>query len=213
MNYKLFNSGNKISSQLGRSMVEMVGVLAIVGLLGIGGIAGYVKGSHQLRTNKLKDDISHLVANIRTVFLTQNNYQALSERMAIGTGIVPEDMISTDKQNIINRHKGSVFIKSAETIDDVNGAFIIIFNGLDSLTCQELLLENWGSDIQTGFIGMTIKSDGDLTIETSSLVPHDFTSSEVTFRATDLQQNNVQRNYNVCNCGTANLCAIAWKFI
>ena len=134
MNKELLNTNNKKLSQLGRSMVEMVGVLAIAGLLGIGGIAGYVKGSHQLRTNKLKDDISHLIANIRTVFLTQNNYQSLSERMAIGTGIVPEDMISPDKQSIINRHKGSVLIKSAATIDDEDGAFIVIFNGLDSLT-------------------------------------------------------------------------------
>ena len=31
-------------SQSGRSMVEMLGVLAIIGVLSIGGIAGYLRG-------------------------------------------------------------------------------------------------------------------------------------------------------------------------
>ena len=125
-------------TQLGRSMIEMLGVLSIVGVLSIGGIAGYVKASHQLRTNKLKDDISHLIANIRTVFYVQNNYDALSVIAAINSGIVPEYMIAEDGVHMVNRKKGSILIGPAATNLNESGAFILIFNGLDSKTCHSL---------------------------------------------------------------------------
>ena len=48
-------------SVCGRSMVEILGVLAIVGVLSIGGIAGYVTASRNLRINNLKDEVSTIV--------------------------------------------------------------------------------------------------------------------------------------------------------
>ena len=53
-NNKIKKFLKKLSS--GRSMVEMIGVMAIVGCLSIGGLAGYVKASHILRTNKLVEE-------------------------------------------------------------------------------------------------------------------------------------------------------------
>lgn len=38
----------KIKSQLGRSMVEMLGVLAIIGVLSIGGVTGYRYAMRQI---------------------------------------------------------------------------------------------------------------------------------------------------------------------
>ena len=40
------------NEQSGRSMVEMLGVLAIIGVLSIGGIAGYSKAMAKFRVNK-----------------------------------------------------------------------------------------------------------------------------------------------------------------
>lgn len=199
--------------QFGRSMIEMLGVLAIVGVLSIGGIAGYVKASHQLRTNKLKDDISHLVANIRTVFYTQNSYDALSVVSAINSGVVPEYMIAEDGTSMVNRKKGSIDIGPAATNLNENGAFILIFNGLDALTCRSLASENWGSDIQTGFLGMTIKKDGDLTIATSKMTDKEFQTDDTTFNAKDLPQSLITSSYESCNCGSMDICSIAWKFL
>ena len=36
----------------GRSMVEMLGVLAVIGVLSIGGIAGYTLGMNKYRANQ-----------------------------------------------------------------------------------------------------------------------------------------------------------------
>lgn len=48
------------NNQKGRSMVEMLGVLAIIGVLSIGGIAGYTMALNRYRANELLDIASKL---------------------------------------------------------------------------------------------------------------------------------------------------------
>ena len=45
----------------GRSMIEMLGVLAIVGVLTVGGIAGYGKAMEQFKINKIIQDYNMLI--------------------------------------------------------------------------------------------------------------------------------------------------------
>ena len=45
----------KVKSQSGRSMVEMLGVLAIIGVLSVGGIAGYSLSMRRHRANGVVD--------------------------------------------------------------------------------------------------------------------------------------------------------------
>ena len=74
----------------GRSMVEMIGVLAIVGVLSIGGIAGYMTASHTMRTNKLKDEITTIIANIRSMYFSARDYESLNEITVINAGLIPD---------------------------------------------------------------------------------------------------------------------------
>ena len=48
-------------NQSGRSMIEMLGVLAIIGVLSVGGIAGYSKAMEQFRINKAISEYSYLI--------------------------------------------------------------------------------------------------------------------------------------------------------
>lgn len=43
----------KLNQESGRSMVEMLGVLAIIGVLSIGGIAGYTMAMNRYRANEV----------------------------------------------------------------------------------------------------------------------------------------------------------------
>ena len=45
----------------GRSMIEMLGVLAIVGILSVGGIAGYSKAMTKFKVNKAVNDYSSMI--------------------------------------------------------------------------------------------------------------------------------------------------------
>lgn len=51
-------------NEFGRSMVEMLGVLAIIGVLSAGALAGYSKAMMQHRLNKHTDEISYLLATV-----------------------------------------------------------------------------------------------------------------------------------------------------
>ena len=48
----------------GRSMIEMLGVLAIVGVLSVGGIAGYSKAMEKWKENKVVGEYSYLIQGI-----------------------------------------------------------------------------------------------------------------------------------------------------
>ena len=57
------------NEQSGRSMVEMLGVLAIIGVLSVGGISGYSKAMAKYKLTKAQDQLTMMIMNIRTAYL------------------------------------------------------------------------------------------------------------------------------------------------
>ena len=51
-------------NEIGRSMIEMLGVLAIVGVLSVGGIAGYSKAMLTYRSNKQIEQLVSIITSI-----------------------------------------------------------------------------------------------------------------------------------------------------
>ena len=145
----------------GRSMVEMLGVLAIIGVLSVGGIAGYSKAMNKYKINKTTDQVSMLVANIRTLFSSQGDYANLSNVNAIKFGVVPNDMYDASSGatsgKITNAFGGSVTIKAAQARNGdtaQNEAFIIEYDGLSSEACVTVATGDWGSGQASGLVGM-----------------------------------------------------------
>lgn len=52
------------NNQFGRSMIEMLGVLAIIGVLSVGGIAGYSKAMEKWKVNKAIEEYSFLIQGL-----------------------------------------------------------------------------------------------------------------------------------------------------
>ena len=48
----------------GRSMIEMLGVLAIIGVLSVGGIAGYSKAMEKFKVNKTIEEYSFMITDL-----------------------------------------------------------------------------------------------------------------------------------------------------
>ena len=73
------------NNESGRSMVEMLGVLAIIGVLSIGGIAGYTQAMKKYKTNEAVNTIamaavlcSTRTSTTQTVTLPTSTYVTLS---------------------------------------------------------------------------------------------------------------------------------------
>ena len=144
----------------GRSMVEMLGVLAIIGVLSVGGIAGYSKAMNKYKINKTTDQVSMLVANIRTLFSSQGDYTGLDNASAIKFGVVPNEMYDSSDSTgstMKNAFNGAVTITSDAARSGQTGvkdAFIIEYNGLSEEACITIATGDWGSGQSSGLIAI-----------------------------------------------------------
>ena len=158
----------------GRSMVEMLGVLAIIGVLSVGGIAGYSKAMNKYKINKTTDQVSMLVANIRTLFSSQGNYKGLTNAQAIKFGVVPNDMYtpksgSAEITEIKNAFGGQVYIAaSGGRAENDNEAFVIVYSGLTSEACVTIATGDWGSGQASGLIGIAAAGNNATAVDTES---------------------------------------------
>ena len=183
------------NEQNGRSMVEMLGVLAIIGVLSVGGIAGYSKAMTKFKINKSMDQISMLVANIRTLFSGQRNYSGLSNQNAISFGIIPSEM-DGGGQVITNAFAGDVTIGTAEANGNNDAAFTIKYEGLGQEACVTMATSDWGSGSSSGLVSMNVgNSEADGTA----------------YSGADLPVSLINAAAN-CNCATAT-CSIQWTYL
>ena len=185
------------NEQNGRSMVEMLGVLAIIGVLSVGGIAGYSKAMTKFKINKSMDQISTLVANIRTLFSGQRNYSGLNNANAVSFGIIPNEMDGGGGV-ITNAFAGNVTIGTAAAVDkgDTNAAFTIKYEGLGQEACVTMATSDWGSGSSSGLVNMSVSADG---------------GEGTTYTGADLPITLINAAAN-CGCATAS-CSIQWTYL
>ena len=208
----------KHNEQSGRSMIEMLGVLAIIGVLSVGGIAGYSKAMNKFKTNKVADNVSMLVANIKTLYAQQNTYNGLENKTAISMGVVPDELgTNATSGTLTNAFSGPVYIAASDsTAGDDDKAFTIVFTKLSREACISLVTNDWGSGYSSGLIaieatGADMSTHGDLDAvkigdagtANKSATPGGKTQPvpmAVTAAAT------------ACDCKSGNTCSIAWKY-
>ncbi len=146
------------SEQSGRSMVEMLGVLAIIGVLSVGGIAGYSKAMAKFKTSKALDQVSTTVANVRTLYSGQPNYSGLNTEIAIKMGAIGAEMLSgqspTTAKVAYNAFNGVVTISATKVSNRDNGGFELVFSGLSKEACVQMASSDWGSGSGSGLVSV-----------------------------------------------------------
>lgn len=75
----------------GRSMIEMLGVLAIIGVLSVGGIAGYSKAMTQFKVNKIIAETNQLIADAHEYALKDKSFSIpYNKGIKKSLGLCPE---------------------------------------------------------------------------------------------------------------------------
>ena len=69
---KSYMTKNNTQNESGRSMVEMLGVLAIIGILSIGGLSGYSRAMKKYRANELINEASRRAISVAEQFMYGN---------------------------------------------------------------------------------------------------------------------------------------------
>ncbi len=182
------------SVQSGRSMIEMLGVLAIIGVLSVGGIAGYSKAMNKYRINKAIEQITLISGNIRTFFgrqkitnigaecyyVNNNIYTTIALRndgcpAFKKAKIIPDEMLTLDADGKITAITGAfgerVEIKQYDSGD--GNTSIEYYIGANEEACIELATYDWRS-VNINYIGVLSNGDGSKSSRFSSLpVPID----------------------------------------
>ena len=159
----------EIKNQNGRSMIEMLGVLAIIGVLSVGGIAGYSKAMMKYRINKTIEQITLIAGNVRTFFAPQKSYEGVNKNKILRKAkIIPDEMWYSDT-SIINVFGYGVYVENAyKSTSGDNKAFKITYKlpSSEENFCIELLSQDW-TDV--GIIGIQINAPHTATTNVSNL--------------------------------------------
>ena len=162
----------------GRSMIEMLGVLAIIGVLSVGGIAGYSKAMHRYKVNKTIEQITYMAGSIRSFFAPQKSYNGLGDgEVERKAGLVPDDMWGEEYRKtggkfgpgrtiviLVNNNVWGGYVNltpeyrnSYEINQDIYKAFSISYSELSEETCIDLITQDWTN---AGVSMITVSTEG-----------------------------------------------------
>ena len=125
---------NKKHNQSGRSMIEMLGVLAIVGVLSAGGIAGYSMAMQSYKTNQLVEKVNLIAMRARGIY--KGDY----------TGISGDNLINSGKITDVNNPFGGIITIKASTAYSSKVFTMYTGYNVPSEACMELLQTDYGSN-------------------------------------------------------------------
>lgn len=152
-------------NESGRSMIEMLGVLAIVGVLSVGGIAGYSRAMSKFRENKTVDMVSHIAANTRILYGSQKSYKGLNDSIAEKAKLFPEGNNAnpfggSNPVSIKSATRGTAIAENAEDTSGDEKAFVIVVPDVPVESCINLLTIDWGTGTGGGIIAIGTDEDG-----------------------------------------------------
>ena len=119
----------------GRSMVEMLGVLAIIGVLSVGAISGYSKAMFKYKLNKQTEQLTQLYYAVLQIDITDGNMIPYLEKL----NLIPQNMIAENRNYIYDifnlqivlsadsAHK-NVVVSMTDTHDQNNAVCLNILN-------------------------------------------------------------------------------------
>lgn len=201
------------ANPLGRSMIEMLGVLAIIGVLSVGGIAGFSKMLAHQKIMQTQEQINAIAAKLSSVGAEASSFSGLNNKTAIKFGAIPSEAIVDVKAGTLqNPYKGE--IKILPTIDEAS--YLIIYTKLPKDACIALATMEWGGNnssfvrigafsteayLGQGLLGAAMNSDNEGAIEKNLSVV--FPADKTPISPSDA--------VNGCSC-PQNICVMAWRF-
>ena len=126
----------------GRSIVEMLGVLAIMGVITVMGISGYSQAIGKINRNKVVEDVTRIVQEVRGLYAGKTDVYT-----SVPAGSENDDLLlSIGFRRTSDKHPfGGVYYVSPANEED-SGAkrfFNVNITGLDKQDCFYLCTSNW----------------------------------------------------------------------
>lgn len=148
---------NKLSNMAGRSMIEMLGVLAIIGVLSVGGIAAFSQMLSRYKITQTYEQINAIAAKLSAVGSEAASYDGLDNKAAIKFGAIPKEaIVDAEEGTLENLFKGEIQIIPGQFNSNVASmSYIIVYSNLPKDACMHLATQDWGRK-GSSFLNMII---------------------------------------------------------
>ena len=125
------------NNESGRTMLEMLGVLAIMGVIMLGAISGIGFGIEMYKINATRNEIEEISSGIVDLYSWSRDYSGLDNN---GAQIICENDITTactsaNPPSLKSKWSGDIRVASKEG----GKKFTITYVGLDELPCGRLI--------------------------------------------------------------------------
>lgn len=142
------------SQESGRSMVEMLGVLAIVGVLSVGGIAGYSQAMSKFKITKAMDQVQTIITNMRTLYASSRTYSKLEASAAYSVGLLTDETYNEGETAGLNPFGGEIIFG----VGNNNRSFTVQYTKITPEACVKIATADWGADESSGLISLTVNT-------------------------------------------------------
>ena len=141
-------------NQQGRSMIEMLGVLAIVGVLTVGGLSIIGKARKQQELTQLLSEVAEVVNNTKKLSCQYDSGYKSYTQMLCQSDEYPKSVeCSGSNENTIITTSSDVTVKiEAKTESEIN-YFVAHLENMEEDQCVYLASSDWGHRHSNGFIG------------------------------------------------------------
>ncbi|MDO4162005.1 MAG: type 4 pilus major pilin [Pseudomonadota bacterium] len=203
----------KSTNMSGRSMIEMLGVLAIIGVLSVGGIAAFTQMMARQKISQTQTQINAIAAKISAIGSEASSYSGLNNKTAVKFGAIPGEAVVDAANGVLsNPFGGNITVSATDEAGDVM-SYTITYTNLTKDACIFLATMDWGKR-GSSFLKIALANSG-----SNNSYVKDFTSTA--------EVNQVKDTYVVksvqytpvapadaakgCSC-TQQTCLIALKF-
>lgn len=141
-----------MKQESGRSMIEMMGVLAIMGVITVAAIAGINSAMNMQKRNTVNDEVLQMVAQVRQTFSEYDDFSNINNATIFGA-------IGMSNQN---PYGGAYEI----SVNPSNSRqFVISITGLSKSDCEYFVTKGWDGSVGYEMSGRTQSgASGDCTI-------------------------------------------------
>lgn len=154
----------KLQTQSGRSMIEMLGVLAVIGVLTVGGFSLISKVTTAHKSNVTIDEIGTLANKARMIFHEYvYDKQKFSNTPDMNTYLYnakayPESLELVDSGNSQKAFVSASDVKFNVQYFQYNNVdyFYIDISQLDDEMCMAIAQSTWGSPSINGYVGICV---------------------------------------------------------
>lgn len=144
----------------GRSMIEMMGVLAIMGVITVGAIAAISSAMNMQKRNTVNDEVLQMVTQVRQMFTEYDDYSNINNSTIFGA------IGMSNKNPYGGTYEISVNPSNARQ-------FVVSINGLSQSDCEYFVTKGWDGSVgyemsgrtQSGASGTCNNANGENTVQ------------------------------------------------